>query len=113
MVRPDPFASRLYLSLLRSYSSRVGALLVFATVAGVAVAVATALALAFALTFAVLLLFAVLSQAGKMTASAANAMSPVILRLIWLNPPCAEQTIEFGKHTFPTGGSKLWAMRQE
>jgi Mg2+/Co2+ transporter CorB len=53
-------------------------LLVFATAAGVGVAVAVALALA----FAARLVFAVLSQPAKTIASAANAISPVILRLM-------------------------------
>src|SRR5215203_2755718 len=83
-VRPDSRASREYLSLSRSYSSRLGALRVsvlafaFATVGGVA-----AFTGAFALRLTVALLLAVLSQPAINTESAANVKSPVILRLMF------------------------------
>src|ERR1044071_381911 len=79
-VRPDSFASRWYRSLLRSYSSRVGARFVLVFAMGVGV-VAT-LAFTFAFAFAVRLSFAVPLQPGRMIESTAKAMRPKNLFVI-------------------------------
>ena len=103
-LRPDSFASRLYRSLFASYSERVGALLLFVLATGVGVGVAVAIAFAFQL--AVAFEFAVLSQPGSSTASAAKAMNPVILRLINLLLTSEHTQSKFGKHTLVERASK-------
>src|ERR1044072_1091746 len=84
-LRPDSLASRLYRSLFASYSARVGALLLLVLATGVGVAVAVAFAFVARLTATLLL--AVVSQPGSKTASAATAMNPVILLLIFCEIP--------------------------